>query len=794
MSKAIEGAAMFAGAVGMGVAAFLDPALIASPLFDKAMAALVLGGISMEAGAIAQALTSNRGTNITTRQPAAYRQVILGESRVGGVLVYSSTTGGNHDQWNKVIVLAGHPCNAIVNLYLDGRKVYWDTSSAGNQTVGGFNFGGQANGTDYYDEGNNKYNFGGLVYCEAVYGDQADGTVLASLTANDPTWAASSAGSPWLGGCTYLYLKVEYDSAMFPSDPEVRVNVQGRNDIYDPRAGTTGFTDNWTLCVAHVLNNSDYGLNVPQSLINQDQLIAAANVCDEQVALANGQTEDRYTCNVAFDTSTTPGDILDQMMYAAAGRLSRIGAQWFIWPAYWQGPSFSWDQNALVDTPSWRPYRKPDEIFNRVKGVYVAPNYPYQLSGNLYDDNGFFDGTRQNNFQFEWQRTDYPPYAEDTLHGYSSDQFYAEDGDQDLWKDIEQKCCISVATSQRVAKIYLLRNRFQGTGMLPMMVTAFQMQPIDVMLMTFPRLGWTNQMLELGKFRLVLSDGEETEDGSKPPTWTVSVDVNQTDPSIYEWSIDEELLPSDAPGVMTQYSYQVQPPTDITLTSGASTAVEGADGVVQPRIEVSWNAPLDGLVTLIQIQYQLNGASTWIDGPVADVGNFSAFVSGVVAGLVYIVRIRSIRGSNGATSAWLTSSAYTVSDTLSSVTSSGLNPNSPYNIGNDALIDSVVDGSSADIRIYGPSGVGSAWDNYTGQGNASYPAATLTGMAFDTQYSVIFDTGTSEYSALTDYLDTLPDSYINLGSVLTVESGGTGGSSGGGSGSGGGAPRPTPVL
>ena len=86
-------------------------------------ASLAIGGISMEAGAIASALTSNRGMTITTRQAAANRQVIYGQQRVGGVMIYESTTGSSHDQYNMVIVIAGHEIESIQNLYLDGRQL-----------------------------------------------------------------------------------------------------------------------------------------------------------------------------------------------------------------------------------------------------------------------------------------------------------------------------------------------------------------------------------------------------------------------------------------------------------------------------------------------------------------------------------------------------------------------------------------------------------------------------------------------------------------------------------------------
>jgi len=147
MSKAIQGAALLAGAVGMGVAAFLDPALVASPLFDKVWASLIIGGISMEAAAIAGALTSNRGMGITTRQAAALRQIIYGEQRVGGVEIYRSTTGSSHDQFNYIIVLAGHEIDSIVNLYLDGRQVYWHGSGPGYTVRNGVGFGGIADGS-----------------------------------------------------------------------------------------------------------------------------------------------------------------------------------------------------------------------------------------------------------------------------------------------------------------------------------------------------------------------------------------------------------------------------------------------------------------------------------------------------------------------------------------------------------------------------------------------------------------------------------------------------------------------
>jgi hypothetical protein len=784
MSKAIEGAAMLVGAVGMGVAAFLDPALVASPLFDKIWAGLILGGISMEAGAIADALMQNRGMGITTRQPAAFRQVIYGEQRVGGVEIYRSTTGGSHDQFNYIVVVAGHEIDSFVNLYLDGRQVYWQTGSGGNTTRNGVNFGGQADGNNHIGPNGQQYNFGTLVYCEARFGDQVDGDVIAALTANDPNWAASGGKSPWVGGCAYFYLKVEYDVAMFPGEPEIRVTVRGKNNILDPRTGTTGFTTNWALIVADVITDTVYGLG--DNSVNADQLIAAANVCDEQIALAAGGTEAQFSLSWHYDTSTAPGDVLQTMMQGAAGRLSRIGGEWYIWPAYFQGASFTFDESALVDSLQWTEFKPLPDLFNRVNGTYIAPNFPYNVAGNLYDSNGYYNGETADNWPFAFQPTNFPQYAADVLHGYSSDAFLAQDGGVQLPKELTLSTVLSIAQAQRVAKINLMRNRQQGSGVFPMQLAAWQMQPTDVMQFTFAENGWTDKLLELDNTRFRIDAGSSGEDGGEPqaPRLYVEQTMIETDPSVYEWSTAEELTVYDVPSMPAQAPYTPASPTAMAINSGADTAVVGADGVTTPRALVSWTAPLDIRVTQVQLQYQAVGAASWTDAGTVDVGLFASYVTGVIAGAAYNFQIRSLR-SSGAVSPWVQVLDYTISETLSTILSTGINPNSPWNVNNDATVDSIVDGSSAEIRVYGPGGVGTAWDNYTGQGNSTYPAAMMAGMAFATEYTVIFDTSTEEYSAMTDFNDTLSDSYIVLGTVLTVSSTGTGGGSGGGSGGAG---------
>ena len=292
--------------------------------------------------------------------------------------------------------------------------------------------------------------------------------------------------------------------------------------------------------------------------------------------------------------------------------------------------------------------------------------------------------------------------------------------------------------------------------------------------------------------------GRQVGDGQRRDAQFALADADRTDPSVYSWSTGEELNIYDQPASPTQVPYMPAAPTEMTLTSSAVTAVTGADGIVRPRVLVGWDAPLDGFVTEIQIQYQANQpGALWIDAGSADVSSTAFYVGGVVAGSSYFFRIRSLR-ANGATSPWLESDAYTVSLTLSTVTSSGINPNSPYNVSNNAIVDSIVEGGAATIRIYGPGGDGSAFMRYIGAATSTMNAAHITGEEFTTIYFAVFDTIAGSYLAFTDYNDTLADQYIFIGQLSTCSStytgtggsGGSGGSGGEGGSTGGGGSTP----
>lgn len=813
MSKALEGAAMLAGAVAIGATEFLlastGVGIAALPFLTGAMLSLAAGGVAMEAGAIASALTSNRGMDITDRQAASARQIIYGMQRVGGVMVYQSTTGSNLDQYNMVIVVAGHPVWGFSDLYLDGRLVVWQGSGNGYAaSPGGIFFGGVADGNNHEGPDGQQYNFGGTghsgIFADAYYGTQTAANLDGNLTANDPAWNTTAAGTPYLGGCSWFYFKAEFNASVFPNRPEIRITVMGK-PVFDPRTGTTAYSANAALVCADWITDSQFGLGMQ---VNQAQLIAAANICDEQVPLAaqpsqpdgitSGLTEARYQCHYHFDTATAPTDALATMLKSMGGRISLIGGEVYLFPAAWVSSSAEFDESVLTAPVSWDPTAAYKSAVNQVRGTYTAPNYPYNIAGNLYDKNGFApDGTLLNTWQFGFTPTSFPPYAQDPLHGFATNQWLNQDsgvtaawaagvtfalgqivgfativtvGSEEIpyyqvyrsliannlnnvpsptstaWQlagvnlnsNADYNMVLSTAQAQRLAKIDLMRGRFWGRGKLEMGLAAYALQECDLMAFTFPPHSWVGKTLEiLGSALSVKAQAGNPGSLGSPAEIRVTFNVGETDPSIYTWAATEELSAYDVPTTTMGTSSIVAPPTAMGLLSGPSTASISADGIVTARIEVTWDTPQDPFATAIKIQYQLAGASSWIDAGSTSVELNEAFIGPIVAGQTYNVQICSVR-PNGATSVFVaeTITASLVSSLLGSLLTAGVSTalNPQGGITGFGNLQFTYAGTSSTITVSW-----AAFDLYRSDGSSTVVAAgsfEFTGLAASTTYDI----------------------------------------------------------
>lgn len=706
MSKGIM--ATVIGGLEIGVGSIL----VATGVGAAFGAALIIAGAGSVLTGIAEMLEKQPGQGVATMNPVGAYNYIYGTMKVPGVEIFSETnsvtqtgaTTSNDKQWHRVFVLACHPTEALLEVRLDGQVLnlvsqsssvantwIWQSASPTQTTCnitsisrsggivtmhvsGGFasSFNGQTMLVSGVD--NNSYNGSWVMWlpnssdlttwefvCGGADGSSSGGKCETCLpdysnkvhvefqnglqTQTFPGLLEAEVGSTspltWTNtdvcyGHTLVYVQFGYDSAYFPSYPtNLSFVVQGKNNILDPRTGTRGYSTNSALCIADYMCQprlrGGFGLAIG-STIDQNNLIAAANVCDETLTLAVGGTVPQYSCNTNITLDTGRGTTIQRMLSSCAGRLSVQGGVWSIIPGAYVAPSLTLDETNIVGAIKLDTRLSVTEACNAVKGTYIDPANNYQPS-------------------------DYPLYQQDSLHGYVSNTWLVEDGNEILVHNLDLPCTNVSAVAQRLAKIQLMRQRYQYRLHLQCDLTAYQATVTDVIGLTIARYNWINEPFE------ALHVGLTYDDNGKP---VVELDLAQVDgassaanSAIYAWSPTEELSITDSI-IPNNVGVRVcSPPENVTCYSGPGATIGGivypstittrADGTVSNSIYVQWTQPNDANVVnggYISVQWQPNGAATWTSiGKIDPTVNY-AWINNVNDGGVYNVQCRAVNATN----------------------------------------------------------------------------------------------------------------------------------------------------
>ncbi len=730
MAKVVTEVGIGAAAIGAGI---LMPGIGAGLVWMTAGmqgaiqgALFGIGASSVMAG-IADAIKPNQGgLAVGVSTPIGPWGYIYGTQKVGGVEIFrqsNSNTGysttSNWKQLHRVYALACHPCVADAapfQLRIDGKQVMLQTNSHGgwisySPTQVSANIIAMSRDSDgqvtiqldagiagldgqeiqIYDSADNTLNGIWLVtqnpgddttftfisggtptpggtnpggIFKTLYADYQDKIYVEFLngnhTATFPTLLA--AGTNWSAsdlclGRTLVYVQMGLDASVFPSSiPNVSFVMAGKNNIYDPRDGSYGFKNNPALCIADFLclpaTQGGFGLTMGTDVPNAP-LVAAANICDEVVALAGGGGTARYTCDTFFQLNNTRGAILKDMLTSCAGRITYQGGQYSIAPGAWVSPTLQLSDADLVGPIKLKPRLSIRDTCNGVKGTYVSP---------------------ENNYQ----QADVPPYMQDADHGYVADPWLAEDHGERIFKEANFPCTNSSAVAQRLAKIALLRTRYQMRLTIQCNLKAYQAVALDVIQLTHPRYTWVNKSFE------VLASRFPVDKSTGAPRPYVELDLAETDSSIFDWTIAEQLTPQGYAQPSNVGNSVCQPPDDVSAYSGPGETVDGivypstinttAAGLSTNSIYVRWNQPNDANVVSgghLELQWQPQGAAVWNALPNIAPTAASCFITGVTDSAEYMVQMRAVNVA-GVPSPWIIAGPVTVSKTLSSLAYSGI--------------------------------------------------------------------------------------------------------------------------
>jgi hypothetical protein len=510
--------------------------------------ALLKIGSSLLLSAVSKALmpkakTTLQDRKVTVREAAAPRDIVYGRVRKGGVIVYL-TSLNNNNTLHMVIVLAGHQVNKIGAIYFDG-----ELAASENGTPQG------------------RYVDGLIVYKRLGVPGQS------ALPVNSTKWTSAHT----LEGCAAIMLDMYYTSDRFPNGiPNVSVDIEGKNDILDPRTGLRGYSENAALCVADYMSLETFSLGAQIGAadgIDTDALIEAANICDEVVDVPGGGTEPRYTCNGTMDLSETPQGLIEAMLGAMAGSIAWLGGAWRIRAGAYRIPTVTLtDNDVRTGGMTLETRTSMADSFNAVRGTFISP------------DN-------------DWQVDDFP--------AYESDVYLAEDGDEQRWRDIALPFTISSSMAQRLARIELEKARRQMTVNLDGKLSAWRVSVGGTAMLSYDRWGMSAKPFDVESLTLNLS-------GDESPELVPNLVLRETSPLVYDWDATEAAIYAVAPRTTLPSVFDVPGPSALSVAESLYVTRDGSGVKALARAE--WVATQSANVSEYVLSARLNGGD-WVDQP-----------------------------------------------------------------------------------------------------------------------------------------------------------------------------------
>lgn len=539
------------------------------------------------------------------RSPIAARQIIYGETKASGVVVYISTTGTKNEYLHMVIALAGHEVEEIGNVYFNDELAL---TGAGSAAQGRF--------TGYAE-----------IYKKLGSPTQTVETNLQTATSGLTNGAWTS--NHRLRGIAYIYVRLVWNDQVWAGGiPNISAMVKGKK-VYDPRTATTAYSANAALCLRDYLTDSTYGLGLGSTEVDDTAFTVAANICDEQVEVKPVTIpaiyENRYETNGVLYTSESPDGNIGKLLSAMGGLIAYSGGRVIPYAAGYRIPTVTLNDSDFAGPISVQTKTSARDRVNAVKGVFVSE-------------------------KSEWQPTDFPPQTSAT--------YLTQDNNVRYWRDVVLPMTTSSSAAQRLARIELQRARQEITFTARFRLDAMQVRAGDTVMVTLSKFGWSAKVFEVVEWHFV-SEGN-------PPQLGIEMTLRETASSVYDWNVSDEIQVDTTPTTTLPNPFSISAPTNLALTADGTTQLIQADGTALPRIKVAWSAPSNEFVQSggqTIIEYKQGNATTYLTWAKVNGDQELDFISSDVRiGTSYDVRIYG-QSYFGVSSSYVTGSVTVAKDT-----------------------------------------------------------------------------------------------------------------------------------
>ena len=435
------------------------------------------------------------------KQPAQKRRVVFGKTRVSGTMIFAETkdldfTDNDETQLEEelhlIFTIATHEIISYNNFTIDGEQVTV-------RLIGSNSFFQKFEVTSdrFLDEDGNS-----LIQLFTYFGndDQPVSAVKAHLgSVVDDNFR--------LRGVAYIYAIIKYNQEAFPQGiPNISAEISGRSPLEMVSGATSRVAlsfQNPANMILEYLRDSRYGLGCDDSELDIASFSSAATICGNNINLATGGSEQRYTVNGAFEMDQSPKDIIEKLLTSCAGILSYSNGKFRLKVGTYVSPSVTLTEDDFRGPINLQAVNSRSDRYNSVRGTYSSADENYIV-------------------------TDYPVVTSST--------FKTEDNNEEVFLDYNLPFTTSTATAQRLAKIALFRNRQDISISSKFSMKAFQLDVGDTVQITLPRYGFTDKIFEVSSWSLSVVGGQEL---------VVEMNLRETASSVYDWDAEETTFATD---------------------------------------------------------------------------------------------------------------------------------------------------------------------------------------------------------------------------------------------------------
>jgi hypothetical protein len=567
------------------------------------------------------------GVNVTAKAPTAPYRIVYGSTRVGGTIVYASTTSSTNEFLHMVIVLAGHEVADIPTIYFGDDIIALETLS------------NDSNGIPIYTPTSSDQYYGKVII-KKHFGDPAQ-LADANLVADVAQWTVDHK----ISNKAYIYIKLTFDSDVFPNGvPNISAIVNGkrcydiRGNSFTASASSVSTANNTITISAHGLSNFDratYDANGQTVIGNLTDgqlyyvIVVDANIFQLATNYANclagtaidltsvtGSTTQKFFFTTSTDNpALIIRDYLTDNTIGMKCSASEIDDDKFI------NTANICDELVTVINPSGTEKRftcngaftlasTPKVIIENfvttMGGILLYSNGNFKLVPATYQtpvvtlsESNFRSGiainTRVSKKELfnavkglysepanQYQPQNYPILTNST--------YEAEDNGERIYQEFDYPFTNSSRMCQRLSNIQLLKVRNQISFSSSFDLKAFKLTVGDTVNISNARMGWTSKTFQVIDWGFSLNGNGNLQ---------VDCQFKETASAIYDYTTANYSTISSGKATNLPNSTSVSAPTAITLTD---ELVSYNDGTVIVKLVINLASANDNFTELYEVE------------------------------------------------------------------------------------------------------------------------------------------------------------------------------------------------